>query len=466
MDRELARLILFEQARRDRRPIVDRLDDPRFLQQTKFVNDPSEYVVGICSRRAGKSVGLAKRALKAMHKHPGFMVPYIALTRDSAYTIMWPTLWELNRKYDLGAKLYESDLSMHLRNGSQYKLFGANLKNFIERLRGGKYSEAQVDEGQAFRSHLATLIDDVLGPALADLRGATVLTGTPGPIPSGVFFDASEGKMGYSVHKWTVTENPYFKDPAGYLKKLKEKKGWTDLNPTFIREWLGQWILDVDALVYKFKEEKNLYDTLPTSIRFERILSVDYGWHDQTAFAIIAYSKQSPYVFIEHVEGDSEMVPSAIAAKIRELVDTYRPHCIVADTGGLGKSITEEFIQRYHLAIEPAEKREKLTYITLLNGDFIDGKCFVQKDLTKLRDQYLTLTKAENPTAVKYEEPTLPNDLCDAVLYGYRKAKHFLGVAPIQYKSEREKIEAYARELERKEMEAMAGQQSKPWWLK
>lgn len=466
MERDLARLILLEQSRRDKREVTEKLNDLSFPQQTGFVNDPSSFVSAICSRRAGKSRGLGKRAIKAMYRHPGFTVPYIGLTRSAAYNIMWPTLWELNRQYNLGAKLKESTLTMELKNGSSYKLFGADMKNFIDRLRGGKYSEAQIDEAQSFRSHLSILIDDVLGPALGDLRGATVLSGTPGPIPSGIFYDASHGKMGYSPHSWTVYDNPYFRDPIGFVAELKRKKGWSDANPTYIREWLGKWILDLDALVYKFKPERNLYDALPAATIFNRILSVDYGWNDQTAFAIVAYSERSPYVFVEHAEGHSEMVPADIAAKLKELIERFNPHCVVADTGGLGKSITEEFIRRYHIAIEPADKREKLTNITLLNGDFIDTKCFVHRSLTNLQDQYLTLIKAENPTPSKYEDPKLPNDLCDAVLYGYRKARHYLGVKPVEFKSEEEKWKAKEREMEREEVERFSQRQATPWWLK
>ncbi len=464
MDKETARLILFEQSRRDNRSVIEKLKDPTFPEQTSFVEDPADFVCALCSRRAGKSRGLGKRAIKAMHKHPGFTVPYLGLTRESSYNIMWPALHELNRQYGLGAKFHESDLRMTLTNGSTYKLFGADMKNFIERLRGGKYSEAHIDEGQAFRSHLAVLSDDVLGPALSDLRGALVLSGTPGPIPSGMFYDASMGRMGFSAHHWTLFDNPYFNNPRDYVAKLKKKKEWTDENPTYLREWLGQWKRDDDARVYKFDPDRNTYDTLPPGITWKYVLSVDYGWHDQTAFCVVAFSERARQVYIVHSEGKSEMVPSEIAKRLKELIELYRPINVIADTGGLGKTITEEFIRRYHISIEAAEKREKLAFINLMNGDFIDGHCLVHSSLTELHDQYLTLVKAENPTPAKYEDPRLKNDLADSALYAYKKAKHYLGQTPKKHLTEAEKWKDYQDELMRKEIAAVDSQTSRPWW--
>jgi hypothetical protein len=42
------------------------------------------------------------------------------------------------------------------------------MKNFIRRLRGIKTPGAGIDEAQDFGSHLESLVDDVLTPALAD----------------------------------------------------------------------------------------------------------------------------------------------------------------------------------------------------------------------------------------------------------------------------------------------------------
>src|SRR3954469_14520357 len=68
--------------------------DDQFQAQNNFVKDQSRFIVGQCSRRAGKSNGLAIRFLHTLETHPSCFCPYIALTRESARNIMWPALQE------------------------------------------------------------------------------------------------------------------------------------------------------------------------------------------------------------------------------------------------------------------------------------------------------------------------------------------------------------------------------------
>ncbi len=71
--------------------------DPEFIVQNRFIRDPSRYLVAQCSRRAGKTNGLAIRFFKTLEKYPGSQCIYLSLTRDSALSIMWPVLQELTR---------------------------------------------------------------------------------------------------------------------------------------------------------------------------------------------------------------------------------------------------------------------------------------------------------------------------------------------------------------------------------
>ena len=110
-----------------------------FPQQNAFINDPSRYIAVQCSRRSGKTTGLALRFFKAMESHPKSQCLYLSLTQDSARSILWPVLQEIDDKYKIGCEFIESKLTMIHPNGSQLKLMGADLKNFIKRLRGRKY---------------------------------------------------------------------------------------------------------------------------------------------------------------------------------------------------------------------------------------------------------------------------------------------------------------------------------------
>ena len=89
-----------------------------------------------------------------MERHPGATCFYLALTKDSARDIMWPVITELNQKLKLGLILVESKLLVkHPTNGSKLKLYGADMKNFIKRLKGQKSPGIAVDEAQDFGSH-------------------------------------------------------------------------------------------------------------------------------------------------------------------------------------------------------------------------------------------------------------------------------------------------------------------------
>jgi hypothetical protein len=397
--------------------------DGKFKQQDNFVEDKSMFVGAQCTRRAGKSNGIGKRLFKKAKKYPKSIVPYIALTRESAKNIMWPVFHEINDKYHLGAELTDSNLTVTLPNQARIVCFGADMKNFINRLRGPKYPEAAVDEAQSFGTHIKELIDDILTPAVSDFEdGAITVTGTPGPVTAGYFYDLCHGKEGYSLHKWSVRDNPYMPRAAQFIEELKKRKGWTDFNPTYLREWCNEWVDDPDALVYRFRPEKNSYRDLPAEKAWNRVMAVDYGYNDQTAFGILSYHPYSPHVYVEHVEGHRGWIPSQIAGRIQQLRDRFKPSKIVADTGALGKMITEEMIRQYGIPMVAAEKKEKQTWISLVNGAFIDQTLLVHESLTELQDQYKALVKDDRGM----EHPGLPNDLCDVVLYAFRECRAYL----------------------------------------
>src|SRR5665213_3194795 len=208
--------------------------DPSFPSQNGFVEDNARFIDAQCSRRAGKSTGLGKRFFKTMQKHPRAKCFYLALTRDSAKEIMWPVLQELNDTYNLGCTFTESTLIVKHPNGAKLQLYGADMKNFVKRLRGQKSPGVGIDEAQDFGTHLQGLIDDILTPMLVDYEdGWLAMTGTPGPVPQGYFFQVTqEHKHGYSHHEWTILDNPYIPDANAFIQDLITRREWTLEHPT------------------------------------------------------------------------------------------------------------------------------------------------------------------------------------------------------------------------------------------
>ncbi len=400
-----------------------------FPKQDAFVNDPARFLAALCTRRAGKSNGLARRYLKTMQKYPRCLCPYLALTRDSAKNIMWDMLKEHTDEEKIKATFTEHNLTMTVENGARLQLFGADMKNFIRRLKGIKTPGAGIDESQDFGVHLITLVDDVLTPAIIDYPdGWLALTGTPGPIPHGYFYDVTgQRKFGFSLHQWSIYDNPYINDAEGFVRNLIEKKQWLPDNPTLLREWKGQWVLDLDALVYKYQKAKNDYDSVDYRRDWDFVIGVDLGFDDADAIAVIGWHKHQKLAYLVHEEVHSGQTVTELAEQIDIVIKRFDPLKVVMDTGGLGKKIAEEMRKRYSLPIVAAEKIRKFEFIELLNDAMRMGRFFAKKESRFAEDcgRIKWETDLVNPEKPKISD-NFHSDIADAVLYAYRESLHWL----------------------------------------
>lgn len=396
-----------------------------FPAQNAFVQDTARYIDAQCSRRAGKTNGLALRYFRTMEKHPKSQCIYLGLTLESAREIMWPVLHELNDKYQVGCTFLESKLIMKHPNGATLKLFGADQKNFIKRLKGRKYPGVGVDEAQDFGAHLQSLVDDVLTPSIADYEDSWIaLTGTPGPVPQGYFFDVTRNKKyGFSHHEWDLMQNPHMPHPQEFLADLIAKRQWPEDHPTLLREWRNKWVLDTDALWIRYNEKVNHFQELPKEHKFNYILGIDIGFNDADALAVIAWSDTTPVTYLveEKVtkkQGITELVEQIEA--IRKRYDIYK---MVIDTGGLGKKVAEEIIRRHSIPLEAADKTRKQENVELLNDSLRLGKFKAKSSSRFAQDSYLVQIDWDKSTPDKIVVKKKPHsDIIDAVLYSFKES--------------------------------------------
>lgn len=401
-----------------------------FSKQNAFINDTSKFLAAQCSRRSGKTNGLAIRFFKTMEKYPKSQCIYLSLTHTSAKDIMWPVLQELNDKHKIGCTFTESTLTVKHPNGAKLRLMGADLKNFIKRLKGRKYPGVAIDEAQDFGTHLQSLLDDVLTPSIADYPdGWVALAGTPGPVPAGFFFEVTQNnKYGFSVHKWTLLDNPYMPDPHKFIETLKVNREWEDNNPTLLREYKNQWVLDVESLWVRYKETVNNYTTLPNIMpnKYNYIMGIDIGFNDADAIAILAWSDVSPQIYlIEEVitpkQGITELVQ-----QIESLMKKYDISKMVMDAGALGKKIAEEMTRRHHLPVQAADKTRKQENVELLNDYLRTGKFKAQSTSRFAQDSYLVQIDWDKSTPDKIVVKKKPHsDIIDAVLYAFKESPAF-----------------------------------------
>ena len=473
MDKRHAERILAEAAKRlERRTNLDP-DEILFGPQREFVLDKSKNKAAVCSRRAGKSYGVAFMLLTEAFKHERSICPYITMTRDNAKLILWPALSELNSRYNLNLRFRENTGDVVLPNGSLIILRGADDQRQIEKLRGPKYPIAIIDEAQAFPGFLKDLIIEVLEPATLDYQGQIVLTGTPNAACAGPFYDfTNEEKSEWSVHRWTLRDNPHLPDVEGFLKKVIRLNNWDDNNPTFQREYCGKWVRDYDNLVFKINFRRNVCPTFPRDDAddWEYILGIDLGFNDPTAFVTLASSATLGRCYVVESYKESELIPSAVAARVETLMRRYPYTRVVADTGGFGKGYAEEMKRKFSIPVVPANKTEKTGYIEMMNGDFRSAALQICADRNKeLLDEITLLQWDENKLGrnMYIFDRAFQDHLCDAMLYGWREATHHL--TDWVKEGPRYGTTAYwheeARKMEQAEIDAMESE-DEPWWLK
>jgi hypothetical protein len=415
---------------------LKRFLDPKFPKQSAFIADRSQFIDAQCSRRAGKSNGLALRFFHTMETHPGSQCVYLALTRDSAKEIMWPVLEELDKKYAVGCTFTESKLTVVHPNGAKLILYGADQKNFIKRLKGRKFPGIAIDEAQDFGSHLQTLIDDVLSPALADYEDSWLaLVGTPGPVPIGYFFQVTnERKYGYSHHEWTLFENPFLPNAKPFVEALKKKRGWEDNHPTFLREYNNLWVLDTESLLIKYSPEKNHYDALPVlppGKTWHHITGVDLGLRDADALGTIAWSDVSDEIYLVNEEIATGHAITELAEALNANIASFSPLKLPTDEGALGKKIAEEIRRRFKIPLIPADKTRKMENVTLLNDYLKRGKFKAKKDSRFAQDSYRIQIDWDKTKPDKIViKSGFHSDIVDAVLYAFRESPAYTYEVP------------------------------------
>lgn len=456
--------------------------------QRFIITDLSRFIGVICPRRSGKTFANVSKALHLCESKPGARVLIISLTLKSTVENYWSGapggLFAQNHTYDLGIKFNTTRYTWVHPNGSRGMLAGAETKADIEHLRGAA-AEADlviIDECKSFApSHLNDLVENVVEPGLMTRGGQMIMSGTPGSIPMGPFYEATcvlarneagkptciewDKKSGdttpayrdltpdeyedlYSLHSWTIQDNLAAPHQWRFALSTKRRRGWSDDHPTWRREYLGEWVNDASDLVYAYAGantlqecnwkpdyERNGITGLPESDGpWHLLLGLDLGFVDDSAMVLIAYSealREVRHVYDFKAPG---MDSQAFTDEVLAIIDEYgQPEMIVADFGGGGaRMLIETLNQRYGLSIQAAEKKSKNDHIELLNGDFLQHRikiiagsdlehelCGLQWDLSNDAKHILARTGRLR------EDPSCPNHLCDALLYIWRFSYHY-----------------------------------------
>jgi len=404
-----------------------RFRESLFAEQLALIDSESRLKVGCCSRRAGKSTAAAMYLIEQCLRHPESLCVYLATSRMAAKRILWLLLKQIGRQYDLKIRYQNTDLIAHFPNGSRIELHGCSDAGDLDRLRGNKFRLVVIDEAGHFNKILDELVQETIAPGCIDLDGTIVLIGTPSPRQHGLFYEAFHNPaLGYEKFHWTLHDNPYLNKNGRSTRKWLDDRmaqtGMTAESAIYQREWCGRFVQSDDSLVYKFSS-KNFYEELPLDHEWFRVIGCDIGFHDASAFSVIAYSPTHPAVFLLDCWSQTKMLPTQIAEKLSELMSEYKATSIQMDTAGAGKAIAEEMKQRFGLPIRAAKKTEKVAAIELLNGELASGRFFLHKDSSILEEwSVLSWSPSHNKLM---EDPRFPNHESDATLYAFREARNY-----------------------------------------
>ncbi len=415
-----------------------------FPKQREFVLHGD---VGKAGRGAGKSHGHARKFHRRSHSHPGKSSVFVSLSAERARDILVPALELLSERYNLGLREYRKANAMLWPNGYRVLMRGCKDRVECNKRRGVPWVEAGWDECDAIHSKLLEYdIHECVEPRLLDFNGSWCATGTPGAIPKGYWHALSTGETEhpYRVVSWDARENPWQPNVLQYfLKALKRMGGlapkekwppgvtiegaiadpkyWHLLPAKFVREYLGAWVLDLEALVYKLLPRNNYSGELPFAVD-RTTIGVDLGGAttegpneklDRTAVTVCQSTQALPTIWVPEAYAMRDVTVDGLAQHLMKKLEVYPDATVEIDSASAGKIIEATF-RKMGIPIRAAMKGPKLRRIQLLQGALETGHLRVHiSRCMDLRHEAVALVWDD--TRTKHSERCL-DDVWDSLL--------------------------------------------------
>lgn len=388
-----------------------------FPKQRDYVLCPDAICTNHAARRSGKSAGNVRRLARKAARHPNGLSFFGAKDLKTCKRIIGPTVREVSQEYDLGFQWSSQDNAFIAPNGYQIWLIGLSEDGEADKLRGAAHGlvEGVIDE-------CSTIPEDVLKyavldcalPALGENDGRLALSGTPGPLMSGFFYEQCQARTNFH---WDPRDNPFLRVPGQrFLEQaLKNNPTWTWQTPTFQREYLGLWCEDRDMLVYPYAAARNLIYEGSEFPSGRTILGVDVGYEDGNGFCVTR--SQPPHNPEIHVlrsyEKRGQKLP-ALAAEIESLRRHYGVNYIFIDEGGIGLTVSKT-LQDMGIPCQPTPKGLKRPRIEVVRGGLSAGTIkVVRGQADTLTGEWGMLVWNEKMTDV---DERYSNECSDAAIY-------------------------------------------------
>jgi hypothetical protein len=398
-------------------------------RQRALHNDKATQICVVCTRQSGKTSEALLKLVKCMFGEKRGTIAYVCLpTRDRARDAFWDRWKSITEIFGLNEKDHHHETLLETRyNGNVVRFVGVPDRKRADRVRSQTLDLIIVDEAANFADDvLQYLIESCASAALGIKNGLLYVCSTPGMDPSGYLYRLyTDPALEFSRHFLDLTDNPAWKDPAAYLAKVRRQFGYSEDDPTYQREWLGRWVADLALRVYRI-DAINLVEA-PGAVDYA-VMAVDLGATDQSAICVLGWKANTRELHCLHEEAESDLDITSVAERVKALQAIYRPLVTMVD--GAAKQSVLELQNRHGIPLEPTPKAPgyKPKAIAQLNADFRRGMVKVPRTF-EVVGQMKALQWAAKAVGVR-ENQGQPNDRCDAFLYAYLRASHYLEQIP------------------------------------
>lgn len=297
--------------------------------QKEYFTDNAKRIANQSGRRAGKSYGNALKAVK--HCLEGYdlvgktMKPryavIVGLTKEKVQDQYWDLIKStITECHIMTTKIDNAALEITFASGAKLALRGNNSKAEREKLRGDEYSLIIIDEAQS-QQGLRYLMNSIFEPIAYARDSQIIVTGTGALLLGSYWQEITDGDL---APKWrhyhvNMKDNPTIADPENVLQEVLQDKGWTDTDPEYVREYLGENCYDSTRTVLP-NRKYYLAEELNNKIWEQCVIGLDYGFEDNNAFVPVLVDNKGQKFVVNPIKVN-HLGASEIVKKAKELSD-------------------------------------------------------------------------------------------------------------------------------------------------
>lgn len=297
-------------------------------QRNVILDDVIPKKVLCTGRRQGKTNDIA-RLMVTECITPNTPCIYIHLKFENAIKQCFDLCMDAAKECELPMeRSSKSEGIIQFVNGSSILFKGNNDKSAADGFRGNKFRVVCIDEA-AYQTNMSYLMNDVIGPQTADFEHPMVILASTPPRTPGSYFESCYNNKEWKQYHWDMRDNPYIKNPDKVVESVCKEKGLTLESPLIQREYLGKFVYDTEALLFK---DAKYYKTIPADFIPDHItIGVDFGFEDDNAIITLAYNIKTCKSYITEEKKFNHSTVSSIIEAIKASYQSAKEYAIKAN---------------------------------------------------------------------------------------------------------------------------------------